>query len=296
MAVAYEKSLRQPPPRRIDIYTQLTILLSGFSQQMGWTFFGFGMLIAAIFLPNSDWKHTFIPGPWEETGGVVVTRDPTTTTINDHAVWKYLHKFTLQGEEYLGKSYSLDYLEPGQKVGVTFNTRWPRYSRITGGMTGAAPKFTAFVLIFPLVGLFMLIPGIRRQAKALDLLRNGEFTRGQLREKVSTGTVYSVNDVQYPEYKYTFDFQYNGAAYQAIAITHITEPLEDETLETILFYPDHPSFNVVYDGISSSPRMDPMGNFIPAPITQAWVFLAPTFSILVITIGFKFLSIFWSNL
>lgn len=292
MAAQLEKNLRQPPPRRMDIYTQLTILLSGFSQQMGWTFFGFGMLIASFFLPDSDWKHTFIPGPWDETEGLVVTRDPTNTTINDNSVWKYVHKFTFQGKEYLGKSYDLDYLEPGQKTGITFNTRWPRYSRITGSMTGPAPKFAAFVLVFPLAGLFMLIPGIRRQAKALDLLRNGEFTRGRLREKESTGTVYSVNETQYPEYKYTFDFQHNGVAYQAMATTHITEPMEDEELETILYYPDYPSFNVVYDGISSSPRMDQMGNFIPAPISKAWVFLAPVFSILVIAIGFKFLSIF----
>jgi hypothetical protein len=159
-------------------------------------------------------------------------------------------------------------------------------------MTGTAPKFTAFVLIFPLVGLFMVIPGIRSQAKALDLLRNGEFTRGQLREKESTGTVYSINDVQYPEYKYTFDFQYNGVTYQAIAKTHITEPLEDEALENILFYPGYPTFNVVYDGISNSPRMDQMGNFITAPLGRAWVLLAPAFSILVITVGFKFISIF----
>lgn len=292
MSPDFEKNLRQPPPRHIDIYTQMTILLSGFSQQMGWTFFGFGMLIASFFMPNSDWKHTFIPGPWEEVEGVVVTKESTNTTINDNNVHKYVHKFTYNGKEYVGKSYSLRYFEPGKPVGVTVNARWPRFSRITGAMTGPTPKFAAFVLIFPLVGFSMMIPGIRRQAKALDLLRNGAFTRGQLREKKPTGTVITINDVVYPEYEFTFDFEHAGKTYQAIARTHITEPLEDETLEAILFYPDHPSFNVVYDGISHTPRMDQAGNFIPAPLSHAWVLLAPLFSVLILAIGFKLISIF----
>lgn len=206
MGLAFEKTLRQPPPRHIDIYSQLTILLSGILQQMGWLFFGMGMLFVLIFVP---------------------------------------------------------------------------FTRIAGNESGSMPGFVVFVLVFPIVGLLMVIPGIRSQAKGLDLLRNGEFIRGKIRSKEHTGSTITINDRPYPVMKYTFDFEYQGKTYQADCKTHITEPLEDEAQETILYYPEDPGFNVVYDGITNSPQMDAMGNFKPVSWTKAWVFLCPAFSIFI---------------
>lgn len=286
MGVAFEKNLRQSPPRYIDAYTQMTILLSGFLQQMGWFFLGFGMIFVIVFLPFSDWKYVLTRGPWEVVEGVVEQSNPTSSYVNEKQVWEYVHKFSLQGVEYTGESYANEGdFSPGQAVSVRVNVRMPWVSKIEGTRDGVFPKLVIFVLLFPLVGLGMLIPGLRRQSKSLDLLRNGEFTRGKLREKTGTGTMITINDRKYPVYKFIFDFDYKGTTYQAECTTHITEPLEDETQETILFYPDYPSFNVVYDGISNSPQMDAMGNFIAASWKGVLVFLAPAFAIFITTIG-----------
>ncbi len=212
MKIPFEKTLRQPPPRRIGIYSQMAILFSGFMQQMGWLFVGMGMIFVVIFLP---------------------------------------------------------------------------FSGIIGAQDAAFPKFVAFVLIFPIAGLFMVIPGLRKQAKGLDLLRNGEFTRAAIKSKEHTGSTIKINNQPYPVMKFTFEFEYQGSKHEAICRTHLTEPLEDEEQETILFYPTKPDFNIVYDGISNSPGMDPMGNFLPVSWTKAWVFLGPAVGIFMTAIALR---------
>lgn len=286
MGTAFEKNLRQSPPRRIDAYTQTTILLSGLIQQMGWFFLGFGMIFVILFLPFSDWRYSLTRGPWEVVEGEVIAAEATNNSVNDRLVWEYGHRFSLEGIEYTGRSFGYqDDFTVGQKVPVQVNTREPWISKIQGTRTGAFPKFIIVVLIFPLAGVGMIIPGLRRQAKSIDLLRNGAFTRGKLREKEPTGATITINNRSYPVYKFVFDFEYLGATYQSVCKTHVVEPLEDEDQETILFYPDDPSFNVVYDGISSSPKMDAMGNFIPASWTAIRFLLAPAFGIFMLTLG-----------
>lgn len=281
-----EKTLRQPPPRYIDAYSQLVILLSGFLQQMGWGFLGFGMIFVLVFFPFTEWKFALATGPWEVVQGEITGSEGTDLSINDQQVWKYGYKFSFDGRDFEGVSYDFySDLPPGRAVAVRVNARNPVVSNIEGMRYGSRPLFLTFVLIFPVVGLFMIVPAVRKQAKSLDLLRHGEFTRGEVRSKDPTGTTISINNRTYPVYKYTFDFTYLGTTYQAICKAHITEPLEDETLETILFYPNNPGFNAVYDGISNSPRMDGMGNFIPVSWKKIWVFLAPSFSILITAIA-----------
>lgn len=285
MKIPFEKTLRQPPPRRIDVYSQMAIMFSGVIQQMGWLFVGMGMIFVAIFLPFSDWKFTLTKGPWEEVRGIVVSGEPTSSSVNDRLVWEYVHKFSFGAQEYVGESYAFEGdFRPGQEVSICVNTRRPYTSKIVGTQGGTFPKFIAFVLIFPLAGLFMVIPGLRKQAKGLDLLRNGEFTRATIKSKEPTGTTITINNRAYPVMKFTFVFEYQGQKHEAVCRTHLTELLEDEEQETILFYPTKPDFNIVYDGITNSPGMDPMGNFLPVSWTKAWVFLAPAFSIFMTTL------------
>jgi len=279
MGDTHEKIFRQAPPRHLDAYTQMTILLGGFFQQFGWAFLGFGMIFVLAFSPFKAWKYALVPGPWEEVEGTVIATDPTNTSVNDNAVYKHGFLYVYQATEYTGICYSLNSYAPGAKVPVKVNARSPEKSKIAGSQTSEAPRFASFVLIFPLVGLVLLVPGIRQQAKTLDLLRYGEFTKGIMINKEATGTVISINNVSYPVMKYTFRFNYGGREYDAVCKTHITEPLEDEERESILFYPDDPHFNAVYDGISGSPQMDAMGYFIPSDWRKAWVFLAPALSI-----------------
>jgi len=270
----------------MDAFSQLVILLSGLLQQMGWGFLGFGMIFVLVFFPFSEWKSALAIGPWEMVQGEITGSEGTSLSINDQVVWKYGFKYSYDGRDFENVSYDFFRdLPSGQAVSVRVNTRNPGVSNIEGMRTGSRPKFLTFVLIFPLTGLFMVIPGLRRQAKSLDLLRHGEFTRGTIKSKDPTGTTITINNRTYPVYKYTFDFEYFGTTYQAVCKTHVTEPLEDEKLETILFYPNNPGFNAVYDGISNSPRMDEMGNFLPVSWKKIWVFLAPSFSIFITAIG-----------
>lgn len=280
MGTAFEKNLRQPPPRHVNPFTQMTMLLSGLYQQMGWLFLGMGMIAVVVFLPLSDWNYFFVRGPWKVIPGVIVAAERSSPD-GKNLVWEYGHKFYLHGVEYTGRSFGYEGdFRVGQKVRIKVNLRNPSISKVEGARTGPFPKYIIFIaLIFPLIGAGLIIPSLRSQAKSIDLLKNGTFTRGKLREKTPTGEVVKINNQRYPVYKFLFEFEYQGASYLAECKTHETGPLQDEEQETIVFYPDNPTLNVVYDSIPNAPEIDAKGNFIQADWTAVRFLVLPAFGL-----------------
>jgi hypothetical protein len=67
-------------------------------------------------------------------------------------------------------------------------------------------------------------------------------------------------------FKLTFEFKASdGTTHRAVARTHITETLEDEPFETVLYDPHNPSHNLMLDGLPGAIRFDESG----APVVGA---------------------------
>jgi hypothetical protein len=173
-------------------------------------------------------------------------------------VYAYYYTFIAEnGTEYDGVSYSTaPPTDEGEKVRIEYPLNRPDISRIRGMQRSPVGLFGAMPVIFPIVGIFFIIPGINKARRAIRLLVIGEQTTGRLKSRVKTST--EINDC--PVYKLTFEFETReGLTCEATAKTHLVENLEDEHDEPLLYDPMEPSNAVMLDNLPGLPRIDADG-------------------------------------
>lgn len=103
---------------------------------------------------------------------------------------------------------------------------------------------------------------LRSNFRLLQLLRQGQLTRGVLKNKKATQT--EINDQTV--YAYDFEFHHRGQIHIAKGRSHKTHLLEDEEHERILFLPSDPSYNIVYDAYPYAPKISKQGDFKRLPL------------------------------
>ena len=255
------RRLRDLPPRRIHLFTKATILTGGFFQQFGWIFFTMGSLFSWIFIPASTVKFWFEFGKkWQETPGKIVASEQTNSSVNDVTVYSYLHSFELNGERYTGKSFTAgQQFQDGEEATIRYDANNPGDSYVAGTDRAVFPAFVLFVLIFPIVGLAFIIYSLLSNWKAVKLLEIGEFTRGKMTSKEDTNTVVTINDKSYRVFKYHFEFDAGGKAYDATCKTHQGWLVEDEEREIILYDRFNPDYNFVFDAVANVPAISEEG-------------------------------------
>lgn len=247
------QNLRSAPPRYVSILTKIELLYGGFHIQFGSFFFWFGLIVALIFVGNSDARYILsFDGDWIQHEGVVLGSKETNTSVNEERIYEYSFSYSIDGKEFRGTSYGYydsEWSEQGKTVPIEYKFGNLERSRIYGQDTSSVPLFAVFVLIFPGAGLVFMFVGLRKNLKGLRLLVHGEFTRGQMASYCATST--SINERTV--YEYEFIFLVNEHPYTATCKTHLTEEVEDEEKEVILYMPKNPNENVVYDAIASMP-------------------------------------------
>lgn len=276
-----QRRLRELPPRKIDWFTQSTILFGGFFQQFGWIFFGFGMIFFWVFGWNSEARYWLSNiGKWSDTEGLIILSEQTNAAQNDVLIYKYVFQYEVEGKRYLGKAYqSGDRYFEGSTYPVRYKVSDPSLAFIKGSRRAMFGGWAMFVAIFPLVGLLFILSSLRNNAKFLDLLKIGEFTRGKMISKEPTGGEVIINKVRYPIFKYTFEFTYKDQQHLATCTTHLGHTVEDENEEIILFDRFNPGYNIVYDVVPNAPRIDREGYMEIAGWRKAWVLLLPFVSV-----------------
>ena len=258
-----QRYLTDPPPRQIDIFTQATIIFGGILNQIGWFFVGFGMLFFWLAFSFSGFESIFqSTSSWEEIEGTIDKISATNTTVNNQPVYEYNYYFRVKGQTYAGQSFTngMQFNEQ-EKVSVLFNFNNPELSVIKGAKrTELSPWILLFLLIFPLVGVILVSIQTRSNLKNLNLLKIGDSTKAEMINKESTGGSVTINNKRYPIYKYTFEFFYKDnikeGNYKAICKTHLSELVEDEEREIVLFDRYDPKINSIYDAIPNAPEID----------------------------------------
>jgi len=171
-------------------------------------------------------------------------------------------------------------LNIGEKVTVEYPQGKPQISRIKDmqrrpvGLSGVVP------IVFPLLGLCLIIAGIRKAIKACRLLAIGEQATGRLKSKVKTSM--TVGGGRHgrggkPVYKLTFEFTTpQGHKYHVLAKTHEVEKFEDEAEEPLLYDPMCPSYGVMLDDLPGGPRIAENGNIrVRSPVNTIKSLIIP---------------------
>jgi hypothetical protein len=173
-------------------------------------------------------------------------------------IYAYHYKFNTGGIDYEGTSYRVGGKiapENGQ-VTVEFPAGKPWYSRIKGMRRAPFSAFVAFVLIFPVVGLAFVLPGVWQGWKNVGLLKNGETAQGSLVTKEPTSMKVNKQTV----YKLTFAFtDRHGQARLAIAKTHLPEKLEDNRLELLFYDPINSAKSTLLDSLPGKQSLTDRG-------------------------------------
>jgi hypothetical protein len=258
--------------RAVPFGLLLKVLFGSTIAQMGWFFFGFGMIFVIVFVGNADFSDFYLGQTSPQAIGTVRQIEATNSSVNKRRVFAIYYQFTdKQGKTYEGTSYTTDNLpEVGAQVNVQYLANKPTYSRIEGLSQGTFPIFVLFVLIFPAIGLIFMISHTVFALRAIQLLKNGTIAWGKLINSEPTNT--RINDR--PVMKMTFEFMaQDGQRYEAIAKSHLVRQLMDEQREMLFYNPLYPQKAVLKDNLSGHPQINQDGSFADVSLTSALPYL-----------------------
>ena len=263
--------------RSVPSSTRLVVMFGGGLQQLGWFLLLFSTPFFWLFVPLKDivaLPLTF--GPMQVANGVIETSERGGASEGDVEVHVMTYTFYDQDEvQHLGKGYATGWSQPaGSEVSVEYPAGFPGLSRIDGMRRSTFGYAATFVIIFPLVGLGFVWFGIRRGRQWNRLLRNGELALGRLIGKTATNT--TVNDR--PVYRLRFEYvTERGQQAYIEARTSLTERLEDEEEEILLYDPRSPDQGVLLDQLPGAVAMDAEGRITEgAPVRGLAVFVLPS--------------------
>jgi len=250
------------PPRSVPWPLRGQVFFGGFFSQFGWLWFGFTMIFVWVFGSMTSLSGLYFTlGSPDTVSGVVSAIEDTNASENDIPVYANYYTFRVERleAEYQGVSYTTGQrFSVGETVTVEYLNSNPDISRIQDTRGGIfSPWVLCFIGIFPLIGLIFIIISLVSGFKANYLLSHGKVGLGVLRSKQPTNTRINGRTVYKLTFEFTDDF---GNSYKATANNHITDLLEDESKEQLLYDPKNPSYAVMLDNLPGSPDIDDMGN------------------------------------
>jgi len=275
------------PPRRVPFLVRCSVLFGGVLNQMGWFFFGFGLIFVWVFGFNSDVTSFFyFLKKVEITRGVITASSKTgaseggSNTSQGTPIYENYYTFsTPDGRDCQGVSYATGrQLQVGRSITIEYAKGNPSVSRIKGMRRAIFGPFGLISFFFPVVGFFVIYAGLKKGFKASRLLKHGRIGVGKLKSKVSTNT--KINEQRV--YQLTFEFSPDeGGTYDVVSKTHLVDALEDDELEKLLYDPYNPSYAVMFDSLPGSPRINELGSIGTRSVLRSMVFLViPLASIL----------------
>ncbi len=271
--------------RSIPLATQIKVIFGGTLLQFGALFFWFGLPMSLLFVLNSELVNVFkFDGKWVATKGIIQRIEATNASVNEQPIYRYYFSYNVAGQSYQGYSsdtykYAYDQ-EEVVEVPVEYKEKNVTRARIQGMRQETFSFWVAFVLIFPLVGGLILFGAMRRNLHALRLLKIGKPIRGTLLRAKDTGS--RINEE--PIYDYEFAFEVDGRSHIATAKTHLSHLLEDEETELILYNPNNPEDNIIYDGVEGIGKIDLRSTQLPNVGMRAFPNLISTLVGAVVTI------------
>ncbi|MDF1546495.1 MAG: DUF3592 domain-containing protein [Bacteroidales bacterium] len=235
--------------RNIPIGVKLKIWFGNVFNVIGLAFFLFGLPFSMVFISFSSLLGPSFGEDDPGTKGIIIESRATSASVNDVKVYEYTYRYhTMDGNSYTGLGYTTgNQKSVGDELMVLYKMDQPSASKAIdlrtsefGGSVGL------FVLIFPLIGLIMLILGTRNTLKQIFILQIGELAEGKFLYKEATNTQVNKQTV----YELTFEFTASdNQIYKAIAKTHKYHRLEDEPFEKLVYDPDNPTNAVLLDAL-----------------------------------------------
>ncbi len=205
------------------------------------------MVFPIIFAPQSDVTsllHFRDDDP--ATPGRVLTILPTNSGYNRQTMFDYHYRYEVDGKVYEGHSYApFGQSDAGRHVLIRYVPDRPALSRLDGMRAAPFPVWTALLsTIFPALGLLFLHFANKRFARNLHLVRHGVLTTGRLGRREPT--TMTINDRRVYRIYFTFKTP-DGHEHESFVETSVTEHIEDQRDEALVYEPGRPAMAVLLD-------------------------------------------------
>lgn len=251
-----------PPPRPVPLSLQILNLCNGMAM-IAWLVIGFGSIFLWAFGLNSDISFLTFRGPHANVTGRVTEVEATNASENKRRIYANHYEYSVAGKQWTGSSYSTgSSANVSEEVTVEYAPDDPSRSRIAGMRRKLFGPVTLFVVIFPLIGVGILLFAIRLGIHRNRMLRDGLLATGKLQRKEPTNVRINRQTV----YKLTFAFTArDGRRGEAVAKTHQPARLMDEAEEPLLYDPADPTTAFVLDEVPSRPQFEANGDLRGRP-------------------------------
>jgi hypothetical protein len=276
------------PPRNVPLSLQVSNLFNGISQ-IGWAVFGFGMIFFWAFVSNGDYSFITFRGPFEHATGKMVSVVDTGARENRQSISACHYEYSVAGYSFSGTSYTNGSAgTQGDNVDVEYQAGHPEKSRIAGMRRAMFGPFVLFVVIFPAIGLILLVVAMRIGMKRNHVLREGVFTTGVLKDIQPTNMQVNRQTVMALTFEFTAR---DGQRHEVEARTTNPARLQDEAQEPLLYDPNNPTKAWVLDDAPARPAMGMNGELVGSPVR------AFAFSILpALVIAANAFAVYWKFL
>ena len=277
----YSRGAAQSEPiRQVSLRARLVSLFGGGLQTFGWLWMTIASVVAWVLPPKVDFSFWRYLGDTVEARGTVLSSERTGSEENDTDIYRVVSTYEDAGGRphqdtsfMVGRRY-----RAGETAPVEYVAADPTVSRLVEGRKNQFPPLTILFLIFPVIGLCLIVPGLRAGIRRWRLLDGGHTACGNLagREKLKM----EINDQ--PVFKFTFRFEANGREYLASAQSHEPEKFDDGQPKAVLFDPRNPARNVVVNDLPGRIGLTPEGGIKPPAALQTMGTLLPPVIVLAI--------------
>jgi hypothetical protein len=218
-----------------------------------------------VFITQADFQSFRFDENSPTVKGTITHIKSTGASVNKQYIYAYHYKCSL-GE---GVSYETSMnVEEGSTVEIVYVSSNPKIHKIKNMRTKPFGLEVLFVLIFPIIGVIIAYFGIRKGLNAVHILEYGEVGYGRYVRSEAT----NVRVNRQMQYKLFFEFQAkDDKMYEAVATTHLTRKLTDESVEQLVYLPDNPEKSILIDEYAGISKFDERGSITFRPETKHYL-------------------------
>ncbi len=268
--------------REVSLLLRLKILFGGSITQTLYGVFSFLMVFVIVFVNQADFSDFTLDSDTTAKGYITNTTK-TDSRINKQYVFAFNYTFLVNDKVYNGTSFSTD-TPKNNEVIIEYLAKNPQNSRITDMRQKTFPFYVSFITIFPVVILFILFFGLKKNFKAISLLKNGEI--GYAKVLRTEGTNVRVNNQQVIRIFYEFEDK-NSKKHTFSFKSHEPEKLTNEAQEMLFYDVNNPKNNVLKDSLVAKIVLKENNKSFKSPsFFQAIILLIlPSIAFLMLLIG-----------
>ena len=268
--------------REVSLLLRLKILFGGSIIQTLYGVFSFLMLFVIVFVNQADFSD-FTLNSNTTMKGYITNTTKTNSRINKQYVFAFDYTFLVNDKVYNGTSFSTD-TPKNNEVIIEYLAKNPQNSRITDMRQKTFPFYVSFIAIFPIVVLFILFFGLKKNLKAISLMENGEI--GCATFLRMEGTNVRMNNRQVMRVFYEFEDK-NGKKHTFSFKSHEPEKITDEAQEMLFYDVNNPKNNVLKDSLAIKIVLKENNNFKSPLFSQVILLLIlPSIAVLMLLISF----------